>query len=146
MDASVTFRVPEMYSVPADVVYGEIKTLEKITPEAILEKARDESSALHEIFEWDDSVAAEKYRLSQAKNLISNLVIKPAIKGETTTIRVLHKTEPGIYKSIKYVVQHKEEYELILARALQELQRFQKKYETLVELQSVFDEITKLEI
>ncbi len=48
-------------------IYAERGTL---TPEAILESARDEGHALHRYFEWDDSVAAEKYRRAQASSLI----------------------------------------------------------------------------
>ena len=42
----------------------------KITPEALVEAARDAESPLHEYFEWDNDTAAEKYRLMQARTLI----------------------------------------------------------------------------
>lgn len=42
----------------------------RITPEAVVEDARDPESPLHDEFEWDDSVAAEKYRLEQARRLL----------------------------------------------------------------------------
>ena len=47
-----------------------------ITAKALLEEARDKESFLHKFFEWDDSVAAERYRLSQAKNLIVSIYIQ----------------------------------------------------------------------
>jgi len=42
----------------------------KITPEELVQAARDENSPLHHFFEWDDDKAAEKYRLMQARTLI----------------------------------------------------------------------------
>ncbi len=43
----------------------------------LLEVARSESHPLHNEFEWDDSVAGEKYRLSQAAHMIRNVQIVP---------------------------------------------------------------------
>lgn len=39
--------------------------MESATPQQILEKARDESTELHKCFTWDDSIAAEKYRINR---------------------------------------------------------------------------------
>ncbi|WP_282847216.1 hypothetical protein [Microbacterium oxydans] len=50
-------------------VYGTL------TPTNLLEAARDEQSPLHHRFEWDDSTAAEKYRLVQAGELIRKVKI-----------------------------------------------------------------------
>ncbi len=43
--------------------------------EDVLNEARDESSILHKHFEWDDSEAAQKYRLQQARALIQKCKI-----------------------------------------------------------------------
>ncbi|MEY8313484.1 hypothetical protein AALA61_16315 [Oscillospiraceae bacterium 42-9] len=57
-----------------------LETLEQahgeITPKIVLDSARLESSLLHPCFEWNDGVAAEKYRETQARFLIRNLVVK----------------------------------------------------------------------
>jgi len=47
----------------------------EVTPEAVLEASRNENSPTHCEFEWDDTVAAEKYRLEQARNLIIHIRI-----------------------------------------------------------------------
>lgn len=67
--------------------YGEI------TPKMIVEYARDENSLLHSIFEWNDSVAGEKWRLKQASQLLRNISY---VRYETPIERrvepiVLHK-------------------------------------------------------
>ena len=70
---------------------AEIKALEdrrgRLTPEQVVEAARDKASALHDCFEWDDSTAAEKYRLDQARDLLKRVKIE--IEYHETTIKVV---------------------------------------------------------
>ena len=42
----------------------------EITAQLVLTQAEDEASPLHRYFEWDDGVAAQKYRLMQAMNML----------------------------------------------------------------------------
>lgn len=42
----------------------------ELTPALVVETARDPEHPLHSRFEWDDSVAAEKWRLEQASQLL----------------------------------------------------------------------------
>ncbi len=41
-----------------------------LTPALVVDTARDPEHPLHSRFEWDDSVAAEKWRLEQASQLL----------------------------------------------------------------------------
>ena len=70
------WRIKGIYKADAQKVADEIGD-KKVTPQEILEKARDETSELHKCFEWDDSVAAERYRLQQAGNLSENTIHFP---------------------------------------------------------------------
>ena len=45
----------------------------RLTPNGVVEAARDAASPLHYHFEWDDSVAAEQHRLDQARRLITSV-------------------------------------------------------------------------
>jgi hypothetical protein len=47
----------------------------RVTPKTLLERARPNTSPIHELFEWDDSVAAEKHRVEQARRLIASVTI-----------------------------------------------------------------------
>lgn len=49
---------------------GVRSTYGKLTPAVVVEAARPEDHPLHTRFEWDDSVAAEKWRREQASDLI----------------------------------------------------------------------------
>jgi hypothetical protein len=44
----------------------------------IVEAARPEASPLHRFFEWQDDVAAELYRHTQARSLVRSIIIEPA--------------------------------------------------------------------
>ena len=48
----------------------------RITPDIVLAAARSPDSPLHARFEWDDSVAAERHRLAQARSLIRSVRIE----------------------------------------------------------------------
>jgi hypothetical protein len=60
-----------------DVVTDALKKIEtrtgKLSPIAVIEAAREPDSPLHGYFEWDDSKAAEQYRLDQARCLIRSV-------------------------------------------------------------------------
>lgn len=62
-----------------DSIYRANGTL---TPGMVVDAARDETSPLHECFEWDDAKAGEQYRLTQAAHLIRRC-------------RVIHETDDG---------------------------------------------------
>ena len=66
---------------------------DEATPQQIVDAARDEGTELHRCFEWNDSVAAEKYRLTQARTIVCNLVIKrPESEEEQPKVRYFYKT------------------------------------------------------
>lgn len=47
----------------------------RLTPRAVVEAARDPNSPMHACFEWDDSVAGDKWRIEQARRLIRTVRI-----------------------------------------------------------------------
>lgn len=46
-----------------------------LTPKNLVEEARPEDSPLHPEFDWDDSIAAEKWREEQARQVIKNIIL-----------------------------------------------------------------------
>ena len=59
----------------------KIKTKENLTPISVVERAKNKKSILHKLFEWDDSEAAEQYRLQQARNIVNHVVEVIVIRG-----------------------------------------------------------------
>ncbi len=58
----------------------------ELTAKGVVAKARDPKSALHSQFEWDDSVASEKYREAQAYRLINRYQIRVVRTGEEISV------------------------------------------------------------
>ena len=133
-----TWRIQGYYKADAQKVAEEIG-FGKFTPMEVLEKAKDETTELHKCFEWNDSIAAEKYRLEQAKNIIRMLVYKKENK-EQQVVRYYAKTETKhVYQPTKQFLVQEDEYQGLLRRALAELEAFKNKYHTLTELENIFE-------
>jgi hypothetical protein len=64
----------------------------RLTAHDVLEEARNPGHPLHNRFEWDDSVAAERYRLDQARQLIREVKITFIPRGATDpqSVRAYH--------------------------------------------------------
>jgi len=66
-----------------------------ITPEIVLADARKKSSPLHKHFVWDDTQAAEKYRLVQAAELIRRIKVTYEYAPEKiVSVRAYHAIAP----------------------------------------------------
>ena len=65
-----------------NAIHDEFGTL---TPELVVDVARDPEHPLHSRFEWDDSIAAEKWRLEQAGQLL-RVTFRPD-PGKPTDLR-----------------------------------------------------------
>lgn len=60
-----------------------------LIPQTVVDESRDEEAPLHPVFEWDDEVAGEQYRIHQARNLIKSIrIIKPDRKNPDKQIQV----------------------------------------------------------
>lgn len=64
----------------------KLGTETRLTPETVVEAARDPRSPLHDRFQWDDSVAGEAYRLQQARALIKQVRVD-VVRADQTVIR-----------------------------------------------------------
>lgn len=136
----VKWRIEGIYKADAQKVADEIGD-NRISPQELLEKARDVNSELHKCFEWNDSIAAEKYRLQQARGVLVNLVYKTE-KKDAEPIRYLQvTTQKNVYQPTKMFLVQEDEYQALLKRAKSELESFKKRYHTLSELQEVFEAI-----
>lgn len=140
MNENVKWKVDGIFKADANECYREISSLEQITPKAILDFARDENSELHKCFEWDNDLAAEKYRTIQAGNVIRMLYVEPKSE-DAPPARVLSRTSNTVYQPTRTFLKNQNEYEDLLKRALSELESFRLKYKTLSELEQVFEQI-----
>jgi len=81
-----------------------VKAKGVLNPQSVLERAKNKKSILHNLFEWDDTKAAEEYRIKQAMNIVSNIIEVTIIKGEKVEERaffsVTVKKDENVYVSL----------------------------------------------
>lgn len=138
---------PCVFKADAQKVADEISSIGlSVKPEEIVDKARDENTELHKCFEWDDTKAAERYRVYQARQIVCHLIVKEVNdEPQKQEVRFFYKTDSQEgYKPTSYIMRNKDEYHKLLDRALTELKAFQRKYSTLKELDGLFDAINAL--
>jgi hypothetical protein len=145
-----TWKTNLYRNADAQKVADEIISIgDSATPAEILDKARGTDTELHKCFEWNDTAAAEKYRLHQARNIVCNLVFVEREAEQPKEVRVFYKIEPGHdagYQQTVKIVQNQDKYKRLLSVAFGELKAFQRKYQMLGELEPIFCEIEKLAV
>ncbi len=143
-----SWKVAGIFKADASKVAEEIRNIGKeCTTKDIVSVARDANSELHKCFEWNDTVAGEKYREIQAQQILRSLVISKQVEDkEPVTYRLFVNTgdRDGKYKPVEVVVRQPDEYEKLLEMAKRELQAFKDKYSVLVELSELFKEIDNI--
>jgi len=112
-----------------------------LTPEAVVESAKDENSPLHPFFDWDDTEAARKWRIVQARRLIrlSVTVIKPEVEPVRAFVSLPKDRGVNGYRSTVQVLSDEDLREQLLECALRELQAFRRKYAMLSALKELFE-------
>jgi len=119
-----------------------------LTPGRLVEESRPEDAPLHNEFEWDDSVAAEKYREAQAGHIIRCIVaVKEANDPEPTQVRAFFpvtKESPNTYVHISKIVSDEYRMNNLLEQAKSEMRSFVRKYSALEKLRPVIQEMEKV--
>lgn len=128
------------------ILLEELQRLEQrvgyLEPQVVLKEASDPSSPLHDSFDWDDTTAARKYRLWQARQLIAN--VKVEFVGEdrqafyNATVMVEDVPVRG-YFSLERVLSDEELHRQVLIEAVKEIETAHKKYDSLKELEGVIN-------
>lgn len=106
----------------------------KLTPNLVVEAARSPAHPLHSRFEWDDTAAAEKYRLDQARGLIRTVRVRYINReGEPHNIRSFHSVrapEGGYtYQPLEKVIESPVITKIILAEMRRDWETLKRRYE-----------------
>lgn len=116
-----TYAFRSSYRIPAgtdpNLVAAALAELPELTPPAVVEAARDETSPLHSCFTWDDGEAAEAYRRMEARVLIRAVkVVMP--DGERRSVYVsVREGDDGQYRPLDMVVQQQDWFVAALTQA-----------------------------
>jgi hypothetical protein len=133
-----------------DTIRAALKRIAKcnggvLTAEAVVEAARNVHNPLHSSFTWDNTEAAIKWRLHQARNIILRVKVEVAnVKRQTLVIREWASLTPdreqdgGGYREVVRIMRCEDKRAQLLADALAELERIREKYQVLGELADVF--------
>ena len=153
------------YKVSAETVGGVLKEIEEsegeVTSKSFLEFSRPEDSVTHSMFEWDDTVAAEKFRLYQSGRIINQLAIEIVYEddGRPTemTVDVVEQKKQVVSAFVNTVGKSTKasasftnvidalndpvKRQAVLSNAKMELASFKRKYGNLRELSAVIKAI-----
>ena len=109
--------------------------------EEVYEKAKGEDTELHKCLEWNDTVAADKYRIHQCRVIMDHLIIKRLDQTEDVPqekIRFFyHDTHTGGYIPTVRIIREEDKYQMLLQQAMSELRAFKAKYACLTELKEI---------
>ncbi len=137
------WKIDGLYKADACKVAEELESLgDTYSLSDVVDMARNENSEMHDCFEWDDSIAGNKYREIQAAKIIRLLVITKEDddkKEEKTNIRFFVSTgnNDNTYTPTRLIVRNQTAYEELLERAYAELRAFKAKYSNLKELDEI---------
>ncbi len=112
--------------------------------------ARDEKTALHSKFCWDDTNAARRYRLIQARGIIRvhvTMISNGDAKARTRAWVSMYADREKIgggYRSIGNVISNEQLTAKLLEQAWREADQFKKRYENLKELLPIFEAMDKV--
>ena len=114
----------------------------ELSGESLLEAARAKDHPLHDRFNWNDSEAAERYRLQQAKQIIRSVKVRVLTKDEddqpqTTRVRAFVSTkgmtihDTTRYAPVAQVVQDPDQREVLLRRFAEDFSAFKRRWRNL---------------
>lgn len=127
----------------ADANRGQLRPID------VVNAARPKASPLHSRFEWDNTKAAQEYRLWQARHLINVTVEYFGGEESSFTGRVFvsltsDRGDGAGYRSMVSVMSDDQHRARLMQDALEEMDVFKRKYIRLKELADVFVAMSKV--
>jgi hypothetical protein len=105
----------------------------ELTPHAVIAAAKAPSHPLHKHFEWSDKVAADKYRLDQARTIIRAVKLLEDGSNANSQRAFLSITDRGgtSYRTLSDVLGSADLQRRVMENALRDLQAFEHRYKEL---------------
>jgi hypothetical protein len=127
------------------IIYALTQKYERVTPELVVETAKNPKSPLHDYFDWNDKTAAEKFRLEQARLLLRSIIIvdHKNIEGKVRAFyNVSEPTEEGrTYVTLDRVLSEPDLREQVIEYAYAELEGWKERYKQYSEFRTIFKAI-----
>lgn len=103
----------------------------RLMPEKVVNAARAPKSALHAHFEWNDKVAAEAYRVDQARHIIRIIRVEDEEGGDAKPAFVSVSDRGTAYRLVEEVTASRELQLIVLQQAERDLKAFERRYHML---------------
>lgn len=110
----------------------------------VVDEARPKTSPIHRLFEWDNAVAAEKFRQDQARGYIRALVVIVGDHDERPMPAAVSFGSGDGYVDTEAALSSSDMRAMMLARALAEARQWRARYNTLRELAGVFEALDRV--
>ena len=120
-------------------IMNELAEQGKLDAKTLVDVSRPEDAPLHQEFEWDNDVAAERWRQHQGRNLINALVMIPDDEEQNENInevRVFFKVDSinrEQYESTRVLIQTQGGKDALRDMARKELAQYRNKYLTILQ-------------
>lgn len=133
-------------------VMKNIHKTQGLTTGALLEEARKRTSPLHHLFEWNDSKAAEQWRLQQARIIINQVKVvideKEYSQWENVTVHVIDDDgeiqNKRVYKPIEEIMETPALRDQLIANSLRQLRYWEEQNEKYQELRPIISTAQKV--
>jgi len=107
-----------------------------LEPAVVMKEARDPANPLHVHFEWDDAVAAESYRIGQARNIIRivRVVDETASEGTSRAFISVNGKNRISYRALADVKESRDLQMAVLAAAERDFEALERRYRELSDI------------
>ena len=128
----------------------KLKNGGKLTAGLVVIEARKQRNPLHKAFEWNDSIAADEYRLEQARRMLRSIevVYKDTQKVPPTRVYVAisepatnEQPERKVYRSVAEALKDPILRDEVIGNAIRDAISYRRKYAAIQELAKVFHAI-----
>jgi len=111
-----------------------------LDPQEVVNESRPEDAPLHSLFEWDDAIAAEQYRVVQARFIIRNITVE---EDDEPTVRQFVHVDGG-YVATRKALDDVDMAEALLKQAKADMNAFIAKYRALKSLHGLISNMENI--
>lgn len=118
-----------------------------LMPADVVRAARRPTHPLHKKFTWDDTKAAQEYRLWQAREIIAEFRIIEPVSEKPIHVWISLKSDrkaKGGYRESEDILKNPKKRAEWLAMALDDLQEWERTYGALTELAPIFKALARV--
>ena len=139
--------------VKVEIAHEEIMRIKDkngglVSPDSIVKEAAKKSNPLHSLFTWDDSLAAQKYRLSEAGALLRAIEItyveipdQPRRAFEVTYKKPVGSENQTLYTTAEEAASDPDNHSRLIAEAVRTLMAWRGRFRYLQELSHLMEKI-----